>query len=370
MTSLTPVSVRGKRGRHNDIPIGNPFGNKSTSNEDVIVDPPLSTLERLPVELLTQIFIDSGNVSFALSSPYLNAVLSSKLVHREFLARFIREFDEDLDSYDHGRLIVDKAGISQVVPCHWFTNAFMEAFAHKLRPGDCAELHDLWKEECPGGLEFDFRSVEVPLRLLYYPLSNDDEKLLATMIDGFAKISTDNYKASQAAYHVAAAAIKKNDLRPLLCMLDSGSCLKPFMMDLLSTAILEAPFDRVIVWYLLMWVAMNPPLSPNLNLRDPALWQKISSIEPQEEVNVPVEPGSQGPEPRTRPRLYNRIDLGLYSTNRSNPSKWLQEIFKLIEQHVTASKYQPHWLDVTSQRLARGGRFWPEPIVERGTGEV
>lgn len=57
----------------------------------------LSTIERLPVELLEKIFIYSLNVNFARSSPYLAAAVSNERVYRLLILLAFWDNDERYD---------------------------------------------------------------------------------------------------------------------------------------------------------------------------------------------------------------------------------------------------------------------------------
>lgn len=197
---LTPVRIRGKRQSQIARPVADFKRQKIWSpvplESSSLKKPRWSALERLPVELLEDVFRLCPNLSLPQASPVIGGKLSSRSLRKELLTKLLVNdvsLDPDNQKY-HGDSYQSPA--SRILRFPWLTLSLWqevrpcrkeEALRSKARPKCfCDMCPYLPAEPKPIG-------VVLPVRLLRRPWTDENFGLLRHLIDLGIDFHVDTY---------------------------------------------------------------------------------------------------------------------------------------------------------------------------------
>ncbi|KAI9841906.1 MAG: hypothetical protein M1837_000292 [Sclerophora amabilis] len=248
-TSSSSSNRPAKRQRRDTIPNGPSVGRRRARK-------PLSSLERLPVEIIEQILLETMNINLPLASPYLASKLSSRQLYLYFCSKAFSPPAEEEDT--PGRFCTATAALlqSSILSRRWMNL-------------------DLWKRFSEKQVFLFAEGVQLPSRLLHPPFTSEKRDLLEIWIDHGASIDWTHSTAGEVATEGFQAAIVqgRNDMVWSLALLGV-----PITMEMLRLAvqveegITDRSFDMVVV--LLAISAVLDDVG-RLDLFDPALWKWV-----------------------------------------------------------------------------------------------
>ncbi|KAI9817494.1 MAG: hypothetical protein M1827_001104 [Pycnora praestabilis] len=236
----------------------------------------LSSLEKLPPELLQSIFLYAPNLNLPLASPYVGATLSSEHVFTHLALSAFNGMDEnsgltdllpihkyaDVDDIpDYGDATLQTA----ILKCRWFTHKFLlickrKYLERKVGGGPYTRTslggkyyHDLltryWWPVCTAG-------CQIPERLLHSPWPDAKVNLLRLLVHSGAQVDWVNSSLGEVADNSLREAISDTNALPVYCLLHPMIGTK-VSTELLRFAVMECGYDHFIVSILVIQSIQN-----------------------------------------------------------------------------------------------------------------
>ncbi|KAF2155626.1 hypothetical protein K461DRAFT_290636 [Myriangium duriaei CBS 260.36] len=273
LSSFTKMTSSKKRRRIAGAEIGANKSGASLQGVSKKSGHSLSSIEKLPLEILEAIFANAPNLALPLSSPSLSKALASEKMfavcastwfmpsgsatHKDVTALEQVEYDES--SANEWTTSVDQ--INRLMACRWMTWS-----RFKIILGNILVHHDFDDDnEGFGAFQMDFEqpwkqyrfpdlkigsAVNVPEKLLRGPWSPDKSQFLYYLCFLGLQVDWDRSTAGEVASHGLEDAIKARDRIAVVSLLSDQVSVLP-SQDSLRSAIMDHGCDQTIIFHLL-----------------------------------------------------------------------------------------------------------------------
>ncbi|KAJ8109986.1 hypothetical protein OPT61_g7059 [Boeremia exigua] len=277
---LTPIKIRGKKRKHNPIPIastqltaeasqlqpGRAKKKRRLPKRDTAAMP---TLLGLPQELLEIIFLHSMNISLPHASPLVGRKLSSRAVMLEYTMRTFFYTVDHKTNYRDRQKNGDRLLQSQLLSCRFFTWDFFLNYVDRSRDAMVALRGKAWEKtgvEVPGVRHFDglwplkFTAIPylafadgfyVPEKLLHGPWDEKKANLLYVLVSLNGEIDWEGSMAGETAKEGIREAVAQGNERAVAALSTLLGVPKQIDTGLLRYAVLDCGCDVNIMRHLL-----------------------------------------------------------------------------------------------------------------------